>query len=230
MKVRTTTDYSKFRLLEGNRPYNDSHVDKLVKSLEANHLPTAILVDKDMRVLDGQHRLAALSRLGRPVHYIVADATVEDVKMVNSAQKQWTINDIINSHAVTGNRNYIDLKNDMSTLGVTLLVALSVAGQNTKTVRDGSLKYESNKRHRESLLHTQEITGFIGSRQAGATSAVAKLTTHPKYDHNRAVKNFKRFQGTDKLAPRVNLKAYLVMLEEIYNHDTRKSDKLIRLV
>jgi hypothetical protein len=230
MKVRTTTDYSKFGLIEGNRPRNDSHVKRLVKSFEANHLPTAILVDKDMRVLDGQHRLAALSRLGRPVHYIVADATVEDVKMVNSAQKQWTINDIINSHAATGNWNYIDLKNDMSTLGVTLSVALSVAGQNAKNIRSGSLKYKSTKRHRDAMLHTQEITGFVGSRQNTATHAVAKLTTHPKYDHNRAVKNFKKFQGTDKLAPRVNVKAYLVMLEEIYNYDTRKSDKLIRLV
>ena len=71
-EILTTTDYSIFKTLEGNRAVKDHRVDKIVKSIcNIGYVTSPILVNEKMEVIDGQGRLQALERLGMPVEYII---------------------------------------------------------------------------------------------------------------------------------------------------------------
>ena len=56
-KIRETNDYEIFKILKGNRDINQNHVNKLVQSITEKDLRIPIVVDNNMYVMDGQHRL-----------------------------------------------------------------------------------------------------------------------------------------------------------------------------
>ena len=64
--VYMTYDYNIFKKMLGNRELNERHVFRLKKSIRENYIPNAIIVNQSMEVVDGQHRLKALSELGKP--------------------------------------------------------------------------------------------------------------------------------------------------------------------
>jgi len=72
-KILITYDYEIFKRMRGNRILNNSHVKNLVKSMKEKYLPQPILVNKDMEIIDGQHRFAAAEELNLPIHYLIID-------------------------------------------------------------------------------------------------------------------------------------------------------------
>ena len=52
--VHTTTDYSLFKSIDGNRTKNKAHVKKLKKSMEEKYLFTVIIVNEKYEIIDGQ--------------------------------------------------------------------------------------------------------------------------------------------------------------------------------
>ena len=69
-KIYSTSEYNLFHKLKGNRGINELHVRKLVEAIKEKDLQIPIIVDHDMNVLDGQHRLDAYKIVGNPVSYI----------------------------------------------------------------------------------------------------------------------------------------------------------------
>ena len=63
--VYKTTDYGQFKNIEGNRGINLKHVNTLVTSITEKDLQIPIIVDQNMRVVDGQHRLEAYKKLNK---------------------------------------------------------------------------------------------------------------------------------------------------------------------
>ena len=70
-KIHVTSDYSKFSYLVGNRDIVNKHVKDLSGHIDERDLSIPIIVNENMEVCDGQHRLEAYKVLGLPVHYIV---------------------------------------------------------------------------------------------------------------------------------------------------------------
>ena len=106
-KVYSTTEYSKFKKLRGNRAINELHVRRLVEAIKEKDLQIPIIVDQDMNVLDGQHRLDAYKIVGNPIFYIVKDRFVlQDVRNVNSVARKWTLTEYLMSYCKLGKKDY----------------------------------------------------------------------------------------------------------------------------
>ena len=44
-KIEISKDYDKFKFINGNRPVDDRHVNKLVASMKQHYVPTPIIVN-----------------------------------------------------------------------------------------------------------------------------------------------------------------------------------------
>lgn len=109
--MQNTTDYSMFKDFSSNREIDEKHVRKLVAAIEKRNLLSVnpILVDKEFRVIDGQHRLEAAKILKVSIFYIVGDVRRDDISRINSNQKNWSQMDYINYWTIEGKKDYVRL-------------------------------------------------------------------------------------------------------------------------
>lgn len=112
-EVYITNMYDKFLSLEGNRGIMESHVKKIMDSIEEkNQLQYfPIMVNENNYIIDGQHRLRAAERLGVPIYYrIIKGADINDVMRLNFNQKQWSLMNFIQAYIHLGYSEYIKLQ------------------------------------------------------------------------------------------------------------------------
>lgn len=101
-----TKEYGLFNELSYNRDISPQRVDELVESIRKFGLTQPIVVSKDRFIIDGQHRLRALTRLGLPVWYVtISNYTAEQVAEINNTQKGWRLVDYVKSSANRGDVN-----------------------------------------------------------------------------------------------------------------------------
>lgn len=115
-EVLKTYDLSIFKQLPGNRPPNLLHIKRLRQSMiEYGILMCPIIVNENMEVIDGQHRLLAAQEIeGVPIYYIKAENyRLEQVHTLNMNQKNWSKKDFIDGYAKMGLEPYINLKRFM---------------------------------------------------------------------------------------------------------------------
>lgn len=106
----STTDYDRFKHLVGNRGVDLQRVAKIKKSIQERYIKSAITINANWEVIDGQGRVAALRELGLPVYYIVDEnATLDDCIRMNITSTPWETRDYIYSGRDRGLRDYIDL-------------------------------------------------------------------------------------------------------------------------
>jgi hypothetical protein len=105
--VQTTTDYARFRYLNGNRDLKEPNIKAIQNQLQQFGQRIPILVNERNEVIDGQHRLEACKRLGIPVKFIVdIGATIDHVISANIVGQKWSLMDYVNRYSSEGNRNY----------------------------------------------------------------------------------------------------------------------------
>lgn len=115
-EVLKTYDLSIFKQLPGNRPPNLLHIKRLRQSMiDHGVLMCPIIVNENMEVIDGQHRLMAAQELDNvPIYYIKADNyRLEQVHTLNMNQKNWSKKDFVDGYAEMGLEPYIKLKRFM---------------------------------------------------------------------------------------------------------------------
>ena len=110
-EVRESMNYDAFRHVKGNRAVMPGHVNKIVESItDAGMLLVPILVNGKGEIIDGQHRFEALKRLEMPIIYVVGKKYgIDEIKTLNTNQKNWSIMDYIKSWAEKGKKDYKDL-------------------------------------------------------------------------------------------------------------------------
>ena len=98
--VYQTDDYSKFKLVDGNRPID--HAKKIIESIkEIGMLWQPILVNERFEIIDGQGRFLAMKTLKLPIIYIRQDGlTIKEVRYLNQNATIWKAKDYIHSYAV----------------------------------------------------------------------------------------------------------------------------------
>ena len=112
-EILSTKDYSIFKTLNGNRPVEKQHVNRLATSVDKNNLlyMRPIIVNEQMEVIDGQHRLEVAKLLNVEIYYIFSKTSdFEDVVTLNSCQENWRWINFINMFASQGYPEYIKLK------------------------------------------------------------------------------------------------------------------------
>lgn len=118
--IFTTTNYSMFGHIGGNRNLDTSNLNKIKQSVSKKHIKTnAVIcildvedVKEPLKIVDGQHRFEACKDLNIPVSYVIDSSLtmasiLNDITLLNTASKEWDVSDFMNSEAQKGNQNYI---------------------------------------------------------------------------------------------------------------------------
>lgn len=238
MEVQSTMDYSKFRLLKGNRVLNKNHIESIKSSIERNNLLpiNPILVTKDLFVIDGQHRLMAATQLNVPIYYmIVENDDMDSVHVLNSVKKVWTLNDYVASFAELGKSEYTYIMGlveeykeyKFTPINVLRLLMGKVNLPMSRAVKAGTLEIEDKPKLEQQLRWLIDFKGvFPKYLQREFISAVRVLFGNPDYDHDYFIKRLQ--DGSfGRLKPMINTREYLSLFEDIYNY--RNQTKKIRL-
>lgn len=130
-RIYMTTDFNIFKMLEGNRILDEKKVKSIMNDIRngTNLLPFfPILVDADMNVLDGQHRLFVAKKLKYPIHYIISNINLNIFKIasLNSRVSRWNNRDFLNCYVRKENPDYIKLQAFMEKYQVKISVALQL--------------------------------------------------------------------------------------------------------
>lgn len=101
-----------FKRIDANRDINKLNLKKITDSIQFKNLLHLfpLIVNKNMEIIDGQHRLKAADALGLPIYYIQDDTiTKADIASMNNNRKGWSSHDYINFWARSGNHHYVKL-------------------------------------------------------------------------------------------------------------------------
>lgn len=151
-----------FNKVTGNRNIDFKHAASLKKGIakEGFNVGQPIVIDKDLSILDGQHRAEACSLLqqdGKDVElYFTIQETNDSFKKVIEMQtkrKNWKIEDFIHSYAEKGNENYIKLEefkinplcNKITASSLIRLFNNSRSESTTKRIKEGKFIYSETK-------------------------------------------------------------------------------------
>lgn len=127
--IQSTTDYSLFKTLSGNRPIYLGHLNNLVDAIrEKNLLATSpIIVNDNMEVVDGQHRLKAAMKLKVPIYYIVLKGgNLSEVQLLNTNSRNWTTDEFLESYVKRGYKDYKYLKDYAEKHGFSIANSLTI--------------------------------------------------------------------------------------------------------
>jgi len=118
--IYTTTNYSMFGHIGGNRNLDTPNLTKIKQSLNKKHIKTNAIIcildledsQTPLKIVDGQHRFEACKSLNIPVSYVIDDSLsmesiLNDITLLNTASKEWDVSDFMRSEAKKGNQNYI---------------------------------------------------------------------------------------------------------------------------
>ena len=144
-EIKVTRDYSRFKQLIGNREADatDMRVKKIKDSIaRVGYVPSPVIVNEKMEVIDGNGRLAALRELKLPVYYIVVRGlTIKHCVAMNINSTNWSALDFVNSYADQGNENFVRLRSLLDKhKKVGLYIVLSAAQDNASGADIGSVK------------------------------------------------------------------------------------------
>lgn len=136
-EIHTTTDYSKFNRLTGNREIK-KRAEGIKESIrKIGWITNPIIVNEDMSIIDGQSRFEALKSLGMPIEYVIqSNANVTDCRVMNSYNTTWTKGDYLNSYVEEGNENYIRIKQLADAFSMNFNMIFRALGHDVKGSRE----------------------------------------------------------------------------------------------
>jgi hypothetical protein len=91
-----------------------------------------IIVDKDMRIIEGQHRLKAAEKLNIPIYYIINESSDDaDIILLNTTRRNWKIENYCNFYIESGNKNYKQAKeySELYNVPLNILINIGIASR-----------------------------------------------------------------------------------------------------
>lgn len=236
--IEHTRDYSQFKKITGNREVKLAHVKKLMTAIESDPETVKfnpIIVNENMEVIDGQHRLEALRLLAKkgldqPAYYIVAPKrTLEDVQSINSGRKSWTPIDFAYSYVERGNANYqryLDIKKEFGFNHDVILVYLST-GEITNTpvmFKEGHLQVDNFQKSYEMCKYLYKYKQVYKNwHKRPFALAIRELMQENMFDMEELFDKVVKY-GNNPSTPKLNLvdyptpREYKIRLSDIYNY------------
>lgn len=235
IKIYYTKDYSIFKNIVGNRLLNEGKIKRIIADIEdgldmLRYYP--ILVDKNMRVIDGQHRLYVAKTIKSNVWYIVIHDEMElhEIAKVNSNVEKWSKKDFINCYSMQGNKNYETLQQFLTQYGFPVSVAVQLLakgkmhdGGATELIKIQFERGEFVVKHLDKATalaqKVEQFNEFKARKSGGFIDAIDKILLAQKCDFNILVEKYQKRPDALKVQPAT--KQYILNLEEIYNHQSK---------
>lgn len=223
--ILKTEDHDIFKDITSNREVDRRHVKHLkdaIKEINLLHI-NPILVNINLEVVDGQHRLEAARELELPVYYLVDDnISKEHIAGLNSNQKNWTILDYVNYYAVERIPEYLVLSDFIcqhpSVSISTLLQLLNPSGErNSKNFKAGKLNV-SNKEKAKQILKDVDAVRNLGIEHAYDRNFVLALKDAHSVEGYRSEQFLTKLENNRlELFKCAKKTQYLQLIEQIYN-------------
>lgn len=248
-KVYKTDDLEMFNQLKGNRPPNPQHIKRLAISIKENGLlQNPIIVNENMIIIDGQHRLLAAKETSSSIYYIIVDGyDLSEVQILNLNQKNWTKKDFMEGYADMGIESYVKLKNFTIKNKVFNITDCIAFCSNTS----GGTGYGASQKHRKDGKEYNMKEIFEEGTWNGKDFKLAQenadkiMMIKPYYDGYRRSTfvgtmltlfkndNFHFIEFLSKLKTQSqkmqdcsNVSQYKLLIEDIYNHRRRNKINL----
>lgn len=235
MKVQQTMQYEIFKSHPKNRKIDPKHVNKLKKDFVLNNMLEfrPILVDKEMQILDGQHRLEVAKLLNLTVYYqIKEDGKSQDIIILNNNQKSWKNTDYLEYYCQEGVESYLKLKSFMEQENMSLKLSLLVLNGKNDTdffnkFRKGEYIFptpEAVNEAKEKKFLIEQIKDFVDKKTRGPKgyldsshfySALIEFLNNKNVDFETFMKKLP--YGLDHWRPCTKQIEYLRMFKQIYN-------------
>jgi len=218
LKLKLTTDYSKFAVLPMNRGIDSKHVQKMISSIRLMGVirpvvtTTTNVIEGETKtyIIDGQHLATALEREGLSIpHVDIAVESEEDLveKMayLNNSSKSWDLMNYINAWKMI-RPDYMKLfkwKN-MYDIEITMLAAIGInnAGirNTTSSIKTGNFQI-TNPKAEDMCKAFNDIFLKIGmsDRSVKFQFLAAFLQAHGTYNHTKVMSNIEKHMKTVKL-------------------------------
>ena len=235
--VYSTSDYSVFKKLDGNRGIMEKRKNLLIRSIqERGWIRNPIVVNENMEVIDGQGRLEALRELGMPVEYVIArGATLSDCIALNVKQTNWTNTDYVKSYAEMG---YEDYKILLSHYGVhhhlpdtcvNTIVSKDSGdcGTITTGMKEGNFKVFDKETVNERLEFADRCVEILGKGYGRLRQwcYVFKFVWYCKKINTELFMD-RLLRNKHLVTPCVTTKQMLECLELIYNYGCKRENKV----
>ena len=104
LTVYTTANFEMLNRVDCNRKLNE---DKVKKFMEHGVEDVLYLIGANGEIIDGQHRIEACRRMGKPIRFIIMDRDIQSLVLtLNAVGSPWAPKDYINYYKVLGRREY----------------------------------------------------------------------------------------------------------------------------
>lgn len=243
LQIMQTTDYDQFVVLDANREVSTPHVNRLIEAFREDPGSlrfNPVMVNENMEIIDGQHRLEAMKALGYPVYYLVArGTTISDTQKMNANQKNWVPRDYARSFARMGNPNYVKYLYFLDKYGL--------QHRTTLTYMKGTHPKGSEKNFRSGQFVSEDLDSVIEDRfqkleEVGELThhldktinyrnnrsfnlAYLSLLKNPKYNHEHFLHKLELF-GSKYMRRFGAQYDYARALEQVYNERTPEEDQI----
>ena len=236
MNAIETIDYLIFKEFSSNREVDQKHVRRLVAAINKKNLlhVNPIVVDEKMRVIDGQHRLAAAKFLGVSIFYIQDDIQRSDISMLNSNQKNWNAMDYINFYTIEKKDAYVELSklmNHYPDMAASALISLSNSEgkRNIQMLKDGNLDVLNISHCREICALCSELNKRFGADFVFDSIFPLALSIALNDENWKTDTFIEKIEANPRSFVRCHTKEqYAEMIEEIYNRYLSKNQIRLR--
>lgn len=236
IQVHTTTDYSLFKFINGNRDVNQLHLTRLKESIKKNHLITIVMVNQNFEIIDGQHRFLICQELRLPINYIIVkNYGLNEVQILNANMKNWTIVDYVNGYCDLGFKDYEIYREFINEYGFTNQVALSllsgefICGTSEISI---STKFKEGKFKINDLNNSKKMADKImmiepyykGFLRRSFIYALIGMFKNENFEFTEFLAKLKQQPTT--LQDCTSTSQYKSLIEEIYNYRRREKVNL----
>lgn len=193
-KIYSTTDYSKFKIIVGNRALRMTNVSAIQKSSSEEQLMIPIIVNEKFEIIDGQHRFKSWSNLGLPIIYTIAEGyNLSQVRRANQNSINWTISDFFKMHSDLENTSFKQIqeimdKNGLRVNGIIKLISKVTESNQVKIKQDiinGTLSLSDAEMVRINIFleHFQDFDFYRYYKDNTFVTAFLDLYFYSEYDH-----------------------------------------------
>ena len=238
LAVRKTTNYDQFKRMPGNREINKVHLNRLIKSFSKNHFISPIIVNEHKQVIDGEHRLLASKKTGRPVYYITIPGYGTDaMQVLNTNTSVWNKNDYLNHYCEMGVQPYLDMRDfmedfpDFSLGAVEALLSDRAGGHGSakedsrKHFQEGRFKIKNIIEATENARKIQQFKRYyVGYNRTVFVRAMITMFKTSNYNHGEMIS--KLSLSPTKMVDCTCVNQYKLLLEDIYNFRRRNKVNL----